>query len=288
MFSGLFRKFCHAYIDDIIIFSKTLQYHNEKLRVVLKRLQDAKLKVKPEKCKFAYTSVLFLGHVVNNKGISPDPSKTDEILKWPTPIFVNKVRNFLGVSNYYRRFIKNYSTTATPLNRLLEANHQFKWTTECENSFVILKNLLTTTPILVFPNFKKHFTLDCDASDTGLNAVLPQLDDNNCKHPIAYYSRSLSKQERRYSTTRKELLAFVNFVNHFRCYLLVTILKCVLTTPHCYGYTASRNQLAKWCANWESFLSTTMTSNIVLEKPTTTRTRYPDIQSIPQRTLLAL
>ena len=108
VFSGLLGKFCLTYIDDNIIFSKTFQDHNEKLRVVLKRLQDAKLKVKPEKCKFAYTSVLFLGHVVNNKGISPDPSKTDKILKWPTPKSVNEVRSFLGVSNYYRRFIKNY------------------------------------------------------------------------------------------------------------------------------------------------------------------------------------
>ena len=83
-----------------------------------------------------------------------------------------------------------------------------------------MKNILTTTPILVFHNFKKHFTLDCDASDTGLGSVLSKLDDNNCEHPITYYSNCLSKQERRYFTMKKELLAFVNSVNHFRCYLL--------------------------------------------------------------------
>ena len=124
------------------------------------------------------------------------------------------------ICKLYRRFVKNYSTIAHPLNRLLEANHQFKWTEECEIVFVTLKTALTTPPVLVFPNFKKQFILDCDASNRDIGAVLLQLDDNNCEHPIAYYSCSVSKEERRYSITRQKILAFVKSVNHFRCYLL--------------------------------------------------------------------
>jgi hypothetical protein len=182
-------------------------------------MRDAGLKIAPKKCFLFQTKVTILGHVVTTEGILPDPSKLDAIETWTTPTNVKEVRSWLGTCSYYRRFIKDFSKIARPLHRLTEKNVIFKWTQECEDSFNILKHALTSSPILIYPCLEKEFILDTDASGTGTGAVLSQICDDGREHVIAYYSKSLSKQQRQYCITRRELVAIVQAVRHFHHYL---------------------------------------------------------------------
>ena len=182
-------------------------------------MRDAELKIAPKKCVLFQTKVTFLGHVVTSEGVLHDPSKLDTIETWPTPTNVKDVRSWLGTCSYYRRFIKDFSKIARPLHRLTEKNVIFKWTQECEDSFNILKHAFTSSPILIYPCLEKEFIVDTDAGGTGKGTVLSQIGDNGREHFIAYYSKSLSKQQRQYCVTRRELLAIVQAVRHFNHYL---------------------------------------------------------------------
>ena len=155
--------------------------------------------------------------------------KTIKVSTWPTPTTVLEVQKFLGLASYYWRFIKNYATISSPLHKLTERSRQFKWTDECAQAFSGLKHKLTNAPILSFPDFTKPFLLDTDASHSGTGAVLSQEIDGQEK-VIAYASRTLSKSEKKYCVTRKELLALVTFIRHFRPYLLGR--KFTLRTDH--------------------------------------------------------
>ena len=164
--------------------------------------------------------VNYLGHVVSADGIATDPSKTEKVNKWPISTSQREVQQFLGLVSYYRRFIKDFATIAKPLHGLTEKNTQFRWTDQCQKAFDHLKQCLTNAPVLMFPDYSKMFIVDTDASDTGIGAVLSQLDDNNQEHVIAYASRTLSKSEIRYCVTYKELLSVITFIKHFRPFLL--------------------------------------------------------------------
>ena len=139
---------------------------------------------------------------------------------WPVPKTSKEVQQFLGLANYYRRFVQGFANTARPLHRLTEKMAKFTWTAECQAAFDELRHRLCDTPVLSFPDYTKSFILDTDASDTGLGAVISQLDESGHEHVIAYGSRLLSKTERKYFVTRRELLAVVTFVKHFHPYLL--------------------------------------------------------------------
>ena len=131
-----------------------------------------------------------------------------------------EVQRFLGLANYYRRFVRDFTTMAKLLHRLMERNAQYWWTTECQRAFDKLKSCLVSEPILAFPDFTRPFILDTDASDIGIGAVLSQIHDDGSEHVVSYASCVLSKPERNYCVTRRELLAVVTFVQHFRPYLL--------------------------------------------------------------------
>lgn len=161
----------------------------------------------------------FLGHIVSKKGISIDPSKIEAITKWPTPTECREVQQFLGLCNYYRRFIRKCATIAKPLHRLTEKTREFQWTADCEEAFQSLKTKLSTAPILAFPHPGVPFIVDADASNAGIGAVLSQKIDG-IERVIAYGSRALTKSERQYCVTRRELLAIVTFLKQFRPYLL--------------------------------------------------------------------
>jgi hypothetical protein len=216
--SGLPWNSCLVYLDDIIVTGSTFSAHLDNLSQVFHRIREAGLKLQPSKCALCKPEVSFLGHIVSPKGITTDPSKTDKVASWPTPTSKRDVQQFLGLANYYRRFIKDFASIARPLHRLTEKTASFKWTTECEAAFSDLKDKLTTAPVLEHPRYDKEFILDTDASATGIGAVLSQ--DDGREHVIAYASRTLSKPERRYCVTRRELLAVVTFIHHFRPYLL--------------------------------------------------------------------
>jgi hypothetical protein len=216
--AGLQWSTCLIYLDDIIIYGRDFGEHMARLREVFTRLRAAGLKLKPRKCHFLRKEVEYLGHVISEDGVSTNPAKVERIVNWPTPKNVRELRSFLGLASYYRRFIKDFATIAAPLHRLTEKNKPFYWNEPCEEAFLNLKRQLTNPPILAYPRFEVQFILDTDASDAGVGGVLSQFHDQK-ERVIGYGSRTLTKPERRYSTTRKELLAIVEYVKHFRHYL---------------------------------------------------------------------
>ena len=216
--SGLHWQKCLIYLDDIIIYGKTFNEMISNLDTVLQRFEKAGLKLKPQKCQLFQKEVEFLGHVINEHGVNTDAKKIECIADWPIPTSVKEVRSFLCLCSYYRRFIADYSHIAKPLTRLTEKNFKFNWIKECAEAFEKLKQMLITAPILAHPDFSKPFILDTDASDHAIGAVLSQKVDDK-ERVVAYASRTLTKTERKYCVTRKELLALVYFVKYFRHYL---------------------------------------------------------------------
>ena len=222
------------YLDDILVFSKTIEEHLYRLDLVFSKLKSHGLKMKPSKCSFFNTSVKYLGHIVSADGVSTDPEKTETIRSWPTPTSEKELRSFLGLAGYYRRFVKDFSKIAKPLHNITKDNNKKKkksttkpflelWTEECDSAFKELKLRLTSSPILGYPDFTRLFILETDASFDGLGAVLSQ-DQEHGHVVIAYASRTLRPTERNmenYSSMKLELLALKWAVtDKFRDYLL--------------------------------------------------------------------
>ena len=217
--SGLNLDICLVYLDDVVIFSSTMEQHLERLELVFKRLLGANLKLKPSKCFLMQTKVTFLGHIVSSDGIATDPEKIKLVSDWPVPTTLKQLRGFLGLSGYYRRFVEDYAKKAAPLNNLMKKNRPFIWTDDCQLAFEELKLALTSPPVLALPNDKDMYILDTDAANLSIGCVLSQVQDGQ-ERVIAYAGRMLSKNEVNYCVTRKELLAIVYFVKYFRQYLL--------------------------------------------------------------------
>ena len=198
----------------------------------------------------------FLGHVISSAGIAIDPEKVEKVSQWPVPVNGREVQQFLGLVNYYRRFMKDCAQLAKPLYRLTEKNHLFRWTDQCQQSFDTLRQRLVSAPILAFPDCTREFILDTDASEQGIGAVLSQIHQDGRKHVVAYASRVLSKPECKYSVTRKELLAVIVFIHHFRPYLLGR--KFILRTDHSSllwlkSFKEPEGQLAHWLEQLEQY-----------------------------------
>ena len=235
--------------DDILVIGRTFDEHLRNLCEVFERLRQFGLRLKPSKCHLAKRQVTYLGYNVSEGGISADPSKVDAVKRFPTPNDVSSLRSFLGLASYYRRFIPGFSKVAEPLFTLIRKDVTFKWSEICEKAFQQLKMLLTTAPLLIFPNFDKEFILETDASISGLGAVLAEQTDAGHVSPIAFASRTLQKHEKSYCSSELEALAVVWAVKHFRPYLyghtcqLYTdhkALKSLMNTPHPSG------KLARW------------------------------------------
>ena len=246
--SGLPWEVCLLYLDDIIVHGREFTEAIERLRTVLQRLRDAGLKLSPRKCILLQKSVPFLGHVVSKHGVSTDPKKIEAVRTWPSPQTAKDVKSFLGLCSYYRRFVRDFCDIARPLYKLTEGQREFRWTSECEDAFRWLKALLTTAPILAFPTTDGLFILDTDASNTGLGVVLSQVQGGDEK-VIAFHSRSLSKSERNYYVTRKELLAVVAAVKTYHHYLCGS--KFLVRTDHgafkwLLKFRNPEGQLARW------------------------------------------
>ena len=244
------------YIDDIIVVGKSFDDHLCNLQVVLERLRQAGLKLHPSKCHLLRHKVTYLGHVVSAQGIAPDPDKTDKVNLWPVPQSVKEVQQFLGLANYYRRFIRDFASLAKPLHRLIEKAREFTWTLESNQVFQVLKQKPISAPVLALPNWSKAFVLDTDASETGISAVLSQVQEDGSECVIAYASRLLSKQEHNYCVTRKELLAAVTFLQHFRPYLIGSLF--TIRTDHSaltwlQNFKQPEGQLARWLEKLQEF-----------------------------------
>lgn len=207
--------YVHVYIDDILIHSTSLEEHKQHIRTVLGRLRDAGLTIRGSKCSFGKQEVQYLGHIYNGSGMTPDPKKVSAVLEWPTPKSVKELQGFLGLTNYYRRFIYNYAETAAPLYDSLRNETTFQWNPQFEEIFKSLKKLLCEAPILQYPNWSQPLTVSTDASNCAIGAVLEQQD-----RVIAYASRVLKPSEKNYSVIEKECLALVFAFKQFRHFLM--------------------------------------------------------------------
>jgi hypothetical protein len=163
IFMEYLEKFVVVFIDDILIYSKNEEEHEEYLRLVLHKLREHEFYTKFTKCEFWLKEVTFLGHIITNGGIAIDPSKVSDVLKWEPLRTVSEIRSFLRLVGYYRRFIQGLSKIVKPLTTLLEKDREFKWTTACQSNFEELKKRLTTSPVLVMPDLQKSFDIYCDA-----------------------------------------------------------------------------------------------------------------------------
>ena len=226
----LLWKICLYYLDDIVIFARTPEELLDRLRQVLDRLRQVGLKAKPSKCVLFQREVQFLGHLVSERGVEPLPEKIDVIKNWPVPHCLRDVRAFFGLASYYRRFVKGFATTAEPLTRLTrKQTTKFECTEDAQIAFDKLKQAIMEATTLAFPYPDRDCILDTDASDVAIGAVLSQKIDG-VERPIAFYSRVMSNTQRNYCPTRRELLAVVASLQHFRHYLLGN--KITLRTDH--------------------------------------------------------
>jgi hypothetical protein len=194
-------KTCLVYIDDIIIYSRSVSEHVDALEEIFKLLMNAGLKLKPIKCNLFRHQVRYLGYIVGRDGISTDPEKIAAIVDWRRPQGIGDVRSFIGLCSYYRRFVKDFATMSKPLAKLTEKNAAFVWGSEQQKSWDALKRCLTSAPVLVFPDRGRTFTLHTDASDVGIGAVLSQ-GHGDQERVVACGSRMLTKQERKYHKER--------------------------------------------------------------------------------------
>ena len=248
-------RHCLCYLDDIIIFGKTFDEALQNHRLVFECLKEANLKLKPSKCFLFRKEVTFLGHLVSEEGIKCDPAKIECVKNWPKPRNVTEIKSFLGFAGYYRKFLLNFSMTASPLIKLTRKNQKFLWTNECDLAFEKLKDMLTSAPLLSFPNDEDIFILDTDASLSGIGAVLSQLQGGHEK-VISYASRTLSKSQRNYCVTKRELLAVVTFVRQFRHYLWGR--KFIIRTDHASltwlrNFKEPEGMLARWISILDNY-----------------------------------
>jgi hypothetical protein len=175
VFMEYLDKFVVVFIDDILVYSRSEEEHDEHLHLALQKLREYRLLyTKLSKCEFWVKQVAFLGHVISKGGISVDPSKVQDVLSWNAPMSVSDIQCFLGLAGYYRRFIEGFSKISKPMTELLEKDKKFEWTSACEASFQELKRRLTTALILVMPDMEKPISIYCDVSGQGLGCVLMQ------------------------------------------------------------------------------------------------------------------
>jgi hypothetical protein len=225
LFMEYLDQFVVVFIDNILVYSPNEETHEDHLRLVLQKLRDNQLYAKFSKCDFWLKEVAFLGHIVTDGGINVDPGKISEILNWKQLKDASKIRSFLGLAGYYRRFIEGFSKLVKPLTSLLEKGKEFKWDEACQKCFEELKKMLTTAPILRMLDIHKGFDVYCDASHLGLGCLLMQEGK-----VIACASRHLRKHEKNYPTDDLELAVVVHALKIWRHYMIGN--KCKIFTVH--------------------------------------------------------
>ncbi|GBG93003.1 hypothetical protein CBR_g58141 [Chara braunii] len=229
IFHDYLDKFVIVYLDDILIFSRTVEEHVAHLDKVLSLLRQHKFKINGEKCEFGRTRILYLGHEISAERLKPDDAKVASIRDWPRPQSVTKMRSFLGMTGYYRTFDKNYSIVAAPLTDLTNLDTPWEWTDKCEAAFRHMKHALTHYAVLKLPDPDKPFVVTTDASQYGIGAVLAQQQGPKLR-PVEYMSKKMSSHKLAKSTYEKELYAVYKALTHWRHYLLGRFF--ILTTDH--------------------------------------------------------
>lgn len=265
MFGRYLNRFMCVYLDDILIYSRTAEEHLTHLRLVLDILRQQRLYAKPKKCDFNMHELKFLGHIVGNGVVRPDPRKVAAVQEWPVPKDVHEVRQFIGLATYFRKFIQGFSVMARPLHELTRGVQHVKkpfrgagggpamnWTSECQVAFESIKHALTHAPVLVLPDFDPNaarFEVIADASLHGIGAVLLQ-----GGRPIAFESHKFSPAERNYDTGEQELLAVVHALRTWRCFV-EGVEFTLVTDHHPLTFFESQATLSRKLARWKDFLT---------------------------------
>ena len=219
-----------VYLDNILIFSETLEHYWKIVWQVLEILRCHKLFLKPSKCTFEATTVKYLGFIISNRTIQMDPIKVEGIMEWPTPCSKRDIQQFLGFTNFYQQFICNYADHTCPLTSLT-GNAEFSWIPEQQESFNKPKSLITSSPILVSPNPKLPYRVEANASEGGIGAVLSSKQGEKW-HPVAYISKAMSPAEQNYEIYNKELFAIVYVLGKWRPYLFGAKHSVEILTDH--------------------------------------------------------
>src|SRR5258708_18604310 len=200
MMNNILQDFIHnseaiCYMDTILVYSHTLSNHQQIVHQVLSTLQEQRLFLKPEKCKFEQKEVKYLGLVISKDHVTMDPTKVCGVTEWPTPTKVKEGQSFLGFVNFYRKFIHDFSNVTCPLYALTHKTQQWVWGSPEQKAFDALKKAVTSTPILTFPSQSACFCLECDASNFATRAVLSQVQADGMHQPIAFMSKGFSDVE---------------------------------------------------------------------------------------------
>lgn len=259
--AGIFQDFLEKnemviYMDDIVIASKTLEEHIILLEKSLSRLATYGLKLKIQKCKFAYTKIEYLGYKVSRKGIEPSDAHVDSIKQYPMPKNVREMQAFLGLCSYFRKFVKGFSLISKPLYKLTKEGAKYIVTDECIEAFEILKKHLASSPILVIYNPRRETELHCDASASGFGSILMQKQDDGLFHPVSYFSKRTTDPETRYHSFELETLAIIYSLRRFRVYLEGICFKIVTDCNSLALTLAKRNinsRIARWALELENY-----------------------------------
>lgn len=246
-----------VYLDDILIFTKTIEEHRRITRIVLERLRKHKLFLKHDKCEFEATTIEYLGLIISEGEIRMDPVKVAGVSEWPAPTTKKEVQSFLGFANFYRRFIEGFSEHAKPLFELTKKDRKWSWTEPEQSAFDEIKNRVTSSPILRFADDTKPFRIEADSSDFATGAVLSQQSSDDLKwHPIAFYSKSLNAVERNYEIHDKEMLAVMRSLEEWRHFLEGARHKVEIWTDHKnLEYFMTAKKLNRRQARWSLYLS---------------------------------
>ena len=250
------HEFCQAYLDDILIYSKTLKEHRNHVRAVLQKLREAGLQVDIVKCEFHVQETLFLGLLVSTEGLKMHPDKIQVIQNWGTPRNVTDVQSFIGFCNFYRRFIRNFSKIARPMITLTRKDQPFAWNETCQEAFNLLKRSIASAPILTHFDRSKEAILETDSSDYVNGGVLSQYGDDGKLHPVAFYSKNMAPAECNYEIYDKELLAIIRCLKHWRPELECTEIPIKIFTDHKnLEYFMTTKELTRRQARWAEKLA---------------------------------
>jgi len=221
-----------AFVDDVLVGTKTEEGHNEIVEEILKRLEKNDLYVKPEKCVWKTRKIGFLGVVIRPNGIEMEAEKVEGVLGWPEPKNVKDVRKFLGLANYYRRFIKDFTRVVRPMNMLMRKDEKWRWGEKQQKAFNKLKQVFTTKLVLAALDLDKEFRVEADASNYATRGILSIKCSDKKWRPVAFISKSLSDTERNYEIYDKEMLAVIRCLEVWRHFLEGATEKFEIWTDH--------------------------------------------------------
>jgi len=245
-----------AFVDDVLVGTEMEEGHNEIVEEVLKQLEENNLYVKPEKCVWKVRKIGFLGVIIGPNGIEMEKEKVDGVLSWPEPKNAKDIRKFLGLANYYRRFIKDFAQVARPMNILTRKDVKWQWGEEQQKAFDELKRIFTTKPVLVAPDLDKEFRVEADASNYAIEGVLSMKCSDKLWRPVTFISKSLSNTERNYKIHDKEMLVVVRCLEAWRHFLEGMTMKFEIWMDHKnLEYFMKAQKLNRRQARWALYLS---------------------------------